>query len=127
MRIGELAKTAQVREKTIRYYESRELIAPASREANGYRVYERRDLDTLIFIRRCRELGLSLVDIKQLVDVQANAEAPCSKVDNIIDEQLDKVRHKLVELKALEGTLSGLRGCDGRKVDDCRILKKLVG
>ena len=127
MRIGELAKTARIPEKTIRYYESRDLISPASRETNGYRCYEQCDLDNLIFIRRCRELGISLQDIKRLMEVQGNANGSCASVDKIIDQQLDKVRHTLKELKALEKTLSGLRGCDGETVDKCRILKSLSG
>ena len=127
MRIGELAKAAQIPEKTIRYYESRDLISPSTREANGYRRYEQRDLDNLVFIRRCRELGISLQDIKQLVNVQENARASCASVDKIIEQQLQKVRHTLKELKALEKTLNSLRGCDGETVDECRILKRLSG
>jgi DNA-binding transcriptional MerR regulator len=127
MRIGELAKAAQIPEKTIRYYESRDLIAPALREDNGYRRYGQSDLDKLIFIRRCRELGISLQDIKVLVKVQGDRGAGCASVDTIIDRQLDKVRHTLVELQALEKTLSGLRVCDGETVGECQILKRLVG
>lgn len=125
MRIGELAKAARIPEKTIRYYESVGLIAATRRETNGYRQYQQRDLDNLVFIRRCRELGISLQDIKQLVDLQANTGAPCQSVDKIINNQLDKVRHTLKELKALERTLSALRVCDGDTVDKCKILRRL--
>jgi len=125
MRIGELAKAVQVPEKTIRYYEARGLFRPTAREPNGYRHYEQGDLDELIFIRRCRELGISLGDIEQLMQARANAGASCANVDEIIGRQLEKVRHTLQELHALEATLSGLRGCDGETVGECRILRQL--
>ena len=125
MRIGELAKAAHIPKKTIRYYESVGLMANTRREANGYRRYQQRDLDNLIFIRRCRELGISLQHIKQLVDLQGNTGAPCRSVDKIIDQQLEKVRHTLKELKALEQTLSALRGCESDTVDKCKILRQL--
>ena len=125
MRIGELAKAASMPEKTIRYYESRGLILSPPREENGYRRYGQHDLDDLIFIRRCRELGISLNDIRQLLEVRSQRGSTCVSVDKIIGRQLERVRSALRELQALEATLNDLKGCNGETVDNCRILKKL--
>lgn len=125
MRIGELSRASGVPEKTIRYYESTGLLADTRRQDNGYRVYRQQDVDKLVFVRRCRELGIPLKDIQYLLDLQANTGAPCQEIDQIINEQLTRVQHTLKELKALEKTLKMLRSCDAETVDDCKILRRL--
>lgn len=126
MKISELAQTTKVAAKTIRYYESIGLLTPASRETNGYRYYKLRDVETLIFIRRCRELNISIEDIKQLVQVKQNPEASCATVDNIIVEQLARVRQMQQELALLEQTLSLLvTSCSSETIQDCCILQSL--
>ena len=125
MRIGELAKVSQVPDKTIRYYETVGLLPASERDANGYRVYGQQDLERLVFIRRCRDLRIPLEQIKLLVSVQADKTASCRAVDRIIHDQLEKVRHTLEELKALEITLGALGRCDRSTVDECKILRQL--
>ncbi|MDZ7869571.1 MAG: MerR family transcriptional regulator [Rheinheimera sp.] len=126
MKISELAQTTKVPAKTIRYYESVGLLTLASRETNGYRYYKLRDAETLIFIRRCRELNISIEDIKQLVQVKQNPEASCATVDNIIVEQLARVRQMQQELAQLEQTLSLLvTSCSSETIQDCCILQSL--
>ncbi|WP_348731441.1 MerR family transcriptional regulator [Rheinheimera texasensis] len=126
MKISELAQTAHIPAKTIRYYESVGLIKPPQRETNGYRYYQLRDVETLIFIRRCRELNIPIEDIKQLVAVKQNPEASCATVDNIIVEQLARVRQLQQELALLEHTLSLLvTSCSSDTIQDCCILQSL--
>jgi DNA-binding transcriptional MerR regulator len=126
MKISELAQTTQVAAKTIRYYESVGLLTPPQREANGYRHYRSADIETLIFIRRCRELNIAIDDIKQLVEVKQNPQASCDTVDNIIVEQLSKVRQMQKELGQLEQALSLLViSCSSEKIQDCCILQSL--
>ncbi|MBZ9611671.1 Cd(II)/Pb(II)-responsive transcriptional regulator [Rheinheimera maricola] len=126
MKISALACITQVPAKTIRYYESVGLLTPPTREANGYRYYKGSDVETLVFIRRCRELNIPIDDIKQLVDVKQNPQASCTTVDNIIIEQLARVRQMQQELSQLEQTLSHLvNSCESEKIQDCCILQSL--
>jgi|SaaInl5LU_22_DNA_1037371.scaffolds.fasta_scaffold130994_2 MerR family copper efflux transcriptional regulator len=126
MKISALASASNVPSKTIRYYEEVGLIEPARRNESGYRLYEERDVATLIFIRRCRELNIAIDDIKQLLDVQKKPKASCAMVDGMIDKQLNRIRQTQKELAMLENTLSSLAAsCANHKVEDCAILKKL--
>jgi len=126
MKISELAKQSGVPAKTIRYYEEIQLIPEAQRTASGYRDYDATAIDRLVLIRRCRELSIPLEQIKKLVRVQADRQAPCGEVDQIIAEQLAKVRDTLQELTLLESTLTQLaHSCANNTVGDCGILHQL--
>lgn len=126
MRIGTLASASNVPAKTIRYYEEVGLIASAHRNENGYRYYEEKDIATLIFIRRCRELNIAINDIKQILDVQQNPKASCAVVDELIEKQLERIRQTQQELALLENTLSALAtSCANHKIEDCSILHQL--
>lgn len=125
MKISELATKSQINAKTIRYYEQVGLISAPQRASNGYRHYQPADVDTLIFIRRCRELNIPLDDIKRLVEVQADPNASCAVVDKIIAEQLAQVQRAQRELALLEQSLQTLASCSGEQVDQCTILHKL--
>lgn len=126
MKISELAQVTQVPAKTIRYYESVGLLTPPPRAANGYRYYRLHDAQTLVFVRRCRELNIPIDEIKQLVAVQHNPEASCATVDNIITGQLARVRQMQQELNQLEQTLSLLaKSCSSEQIQDCCILQSL--
>lgn len=112
--------------KTIRYYESVGLLSPPSREANGYRVYKPADKETLVFIRRCRELNIPIKDIKQLVDVKRRPDASCATVDGVIAEQLERVQQMQRELTQLGQTLSSLiSSCSSQQSHNCSILQSL--
>ena len=126
MKISQLAEATDVPAKTIRYYESIGLLRTATREANGYRHYHAADIETLVFIRRCRELNIAIEEIKQLVEVQRNPEASCATVDSIISEQLARVRQTQRELAKLEHTLEALvTSCSSEQIQDCCILQSL--
>ncbi|MBJ91644.1 MAG: MerR family transcriptional regulator [Alteromonadaceae bacterium] len=126
MKISELATKTRVPAKTIRYYETAGLLSTPLREANGYRCYSTDDIDTLIFIRRCRELNIPIDEIKQLVAVQRKPEASCDTVDNIIAEQLARVRQTQQELAQLEQALAMLAtSCSHKQVQNCAILQSL--
>ncbi len=127
MKISQLAKRSGVPSKTIRYYEEIGLIPQASRDSNGYRDYDQADIDCLVFIRRCRSLQISVEHVKKLVLVQMDKGAPCNEVDQIINEQLDKVRKTMDELTLLEKTLSTLaQSCQSNIVKNCEILNRLT-
>jgi DNA-binding transcriptional MerR regulator len=126
MKISELSAATKVPSKTIRYYEQVGLLSAPSRAENGYRSYAENDIETLLFIRRCRELNIAIEDIKQLVDVQQNPKASCSVVDNIIADQLARIQQTQRELSLLEKSLASLSvSCQNQHVEDCSILNTL--
>jgi DNA-binding transcriptional MerR regulator len=71
MHIGELARNAQVNVQTIRFYERESLLMRPPRSRAGYRIYEARDLERVIFIKRNQELGFTLAEIKELLDIHS--------------------------------------------------------
>lgn len=126
MKISEVAKQTNVPAKTIRYYEDVGLLAPPTRANNGYRVYQDNSVKTLIFIRRCRELKISIDEIKQLVEAKNQPSSSCQHVDNIIAQQLENIRKAQQELAKLEQSLATLaNSCGHGKVIDCEILNEL--
>jgi len=74
MHIGELARAAAVNIQTIRFYEREKLLPPPPRTASGYRSYSQVDLDRVLFIRRNHEIGFTLAEIRQLLDLHATLE-----------------------------------------------------
>lgn len=126
MKISQLAKLTDVASKTIRYYEDIGLLPEAYRNDSGYREYGVSDIERLVFIRRCRELQIPLEQIKTLIAVQLDQKSSCQEVDDLIEQQLDKVRKTIAELTLLEQTLHTLAtSCPNDKVGDCQILKNL--
>lgn len=126
MKISQLAKFTDVPTKTIRYYEDVGLLKPAKRAENGYRYYQAEDVQLLIFIRRCRDLNISLDEIKTLVQVQQQPDSSCETVDSMIAQQLTKVRKAQQELQKLERSLASLaQCCTSNKVENCMILSTL--
>lgn len=128
MKINELAARTGITSKTIRYYEDVGLLPEPARSENGYRDYSEKDVERLIFIRRCRELQIPIDELKKLVNVQVNPSASCLEVDQIIKDQLEKVRSLQQELELLEKTLGQLAvSCQNNQIRDCEILHRLKG
>ncbi|MGQ7244004.1 MerR family transcriptional regulator [Salinicola sp. V024] len=124
--IGQLAKATDTKAVTIRYYESAGLLSPVTRTQGGYRLYTDRERDRLIFIKRARHLGLSLEDVKSLLGLADDENAPCRQVDSIIHEQLERVRSRLKDLQQLERELDRLEQCcQADTVADCKIIESL--
>lgn len=126
MKINELSEQAGIASKTIRYYERIGLLPEAHRSANGYRDYNDRDVERMTFIRRCRELQIPLDELKVLVRLQTDKQAPCAEIDQIIQNQLEKTRRTIQELMHLEESLNELaQCCHYDTVSECQIVRKL--
>ena len=96
------------------------------RSAGGHRVYREEDLQRLTFIRRCREMGFSLEEIRGLLSLVDGEQVSCKRVKNIADEHLMDVRAKISDLKKIERTLSKLSAsCSGKEVPQCPIIEAL--
>ena len=124
-RIGAAAAQSGVSVANIRYYEKEGLIAPGSRGENSYRLYSAADVHQLRFIRLCRAMDMSLVEVRTLLALDLRNKADCGAARVALDDHLGHVRARLAELRALEGTLAGLRDrCDGSDAH-CHIIEAL--
>ncbi len=128
MNIGQVAKKSGVSAKTIRYYESIGLIPEASRTESGYRTYSDKDVETLRFIHHSRNLGFSVKDVSQLLDLWRDNKRASADVKKLALAHIEEVDRKIEELKTIRNTLTHLTTrCHGDHRPDCPILKELAG
>jgi len=124
MKIGVLAQATGTQPETIRYYEREGLLPPPGRNAANYREYGPAHLDRLAFIRHCRNLDMTLDEIRALLALRDDPQQSCDAVNGLIDEHLDHVRQRIAALRRLEDQLAELRQrCQSvHRVQDCGIL-----
>lgn len=124
--IGKLSEATQVKVPTIRYYEQIGLLPPPERSGGNQRLYGRAMLERLRFIRHARDLGFPLEAVRDLLSLQDQPDHSCESVDAIAREQLQAVRARLRQLKALEAELERMvaKGAHGT-VAECRVIEIL--
>jgi len=121
--IGELSRLTGVNIETIRYYEKIAMLPAPRRTAGGHRVYGPNETRILGFIRRGRELGFTLDEIRALLNLSGPEKASCAEVRKIARRHLEDVRAKIKDLVKLDRLLSKtVAQCSGRKVPDCPVL-----
>jgi len=121
--IGEISKLTGVNIETIRYYERIAMLPSPPRTAGGRRVYDPAHLRVLAFIRRSRELGFSLDEIRALIRLGGPEKASCREVRGIAVHHLEDIRAKLSDLKKLERLLAKtVARCSGKTAPDCPVL-----
>ena len=126
MNIGHVSKNSSVPAKTIRYYESIELIPPANRLVNGYRDYSEEDVQRLQFIHRSRKLGFSIKDVSNLLKLWSNKKRASVEVKKLALDHIDQLDLRINELQAIRGTLVHLKEkCYDDERPDCPILESL--
>lgn len=126
MKIGKLAERAQCKIETIRYYEKAGLLPEPQRSEGGYRDYNENQLKRLVFIRRSRELGFTLEEIRILLKLVDGKNYSCSDVQQITSGHIEDIRRKITDLKRLEVTLSQIASqCSGETVPECPIIDAL--
>lgn len=124
--IGDIARLSGVQVETIRYYERIGVVPKPARTKGGHRLYSSDQLNRLVFIRRSRELGFSLAEVRTLLDLIDGDEMTCEEVHGITMEHLSKVRQKVADLRRLEKALKELAGhCSKGQVPDCPIVDTL--
>lgn len=104
--IGRLAALSGVNLETIRYYERIGLMPAPGRTEGGHRLYEDAERRRLSFIRRSRELGFNIEEIRALIDLATSSRRSCDAVQPIAAAHLKDVRAKLADLKRLEAVLA---------------------
>jgi MerR family copper efflux transcriptional regulator len=127
MNIGEAAAASGVSAKMIRHYESIGLINAALRTGSGYRVYSESETHTLRFIRRARDLGFSIDEMRELLALWRDRDRASGDVKRIALEQVEALEAKMLELQAMASTLRHLaENCHGDDRPDCPIIRDLA-
>ena len=127
MNIGQAAKVSGVSAKMIRYYEATGLISKAGRSDSGYRRYDERDVHTLRFIRRARDLGFSVEQITELLALWRDRGRASAQVKAMALEHVSGLNRKIADLEAMARTLTALaKHCGGDHRPDCPILEDLA-
>jgi len=121
--IGRLSELTGVNIETIRYYERTKVLPAPARTESGRRVYQSADVRTLAFLRRARELGFSLDEIRALLRLGAPEKASCREVRRIAAHHLDDIRAKISDLRKLERLLAKtVAQCTGTTAPVCPVL-----
>ncbi|MGH1525371.1 heavy metal-responsive transcriptional regulator [Leifsonia sp. L25] len=108
MLIGELAERAHINPQTVRFYERRGLVAEPPRTPSGYRDYTSAAVARIQFIRSAQTAGLTLKDIRGILQIRDSGSAPCDHVTTVLDTKLTEVRQRLRELADLENELMAI-------------------
>lgn len=129
--IGQLAKLCDVSSDTLRFYEKHGLLTPAGRSESGYRLFNEASQKQVHFILKAKELGLSLDEIRELLDIRLEAtEHSCAEVKAITSAKLTLIDSKIKELTRIRSALKKINdACCGDDDDDashCSILEALA-
>jgi Cu(I)-responsive transcriptional regulator len=125
--IGALARATGTKVETVRWYERVGLLPAPARTAGNYRSYGQRHLERLSFVRRARDLGFSLEQVRELLRLADDRDQSCEAVDRVACEHLEEVERKIADLQALRRELQDLIGqCRHGTVAECRILEALA-
>lgn len=121
LRIGEVAKQAEVGIETIRYYERQGLLAEPHRRPSGYRQYDDSVVSRLLFIRRTKDLGFTLAEIKELLGLWFDSNTRCEHVRQRAVQKIDDIEDKIRSLQKMKRSLKNVIGqCENRNaIDEC--------
>jgi MerR family copper efflux transcriptional regulator len=106
--IGKVAGRVGIRPSAIRYYERQGILRPTVRGANGYRTYSDDAVKLLLFVKRGQSLGITLKEIKPLLNLASQGQRPCSRVKQLARSHLREIDEKIRELQALRKELRSL-------------------
>lgn len=126
VKIGELARLTGCKTVTIRYYEKEGLLKASERSEGNYRLYDDEDIERLRFIRHCRQHGISLAEIRDLLAFNDKPTVNCDWINTLVDKHIADVDQQIKDLQHLKGHLEALRHkCSGGKKGECGILENL--
>jgi MerR family mercuric resistance operon transcriptional regulator len=124
--IGALSKQSGANIETIRYYERIGVMPAPKRSAGGYRIYEPEHLKRLTFIRRGRELGFSLDELRGLLRLVDGHAFTCAEVHALAVRHLAEIRGKIADLRRLQRVMDGMAAqCTGDRIPECPIIDAL--
>jgi len=124
--IGELSRRTGVNIETVRYYERAGVLPKPPRTGGGHRVYDEGLLKRLTFVRRARELGFSLDEIRALLSLVDGGDFTCAEVYGLTAKHLEAVRRRIAGLRRMERGLKAMAAeCDRGEVPECPIVDTL--
>lgn len=124
--IGRLSDRTGVNIETIRYYERIGVLPAPPRSEGRHRLYDESHSQRLVFIRRARELGFSLEEIRELSGLASGHKLTCHAVKALTEQHIADIRRKVKDLRRLERVLNDLASrCHGNEMPDCPILEAL--
>lgn len=128
LKIGELAAAGGCLVETVRYYEREGLLPAPTRSAGNYRQYGAEHLARLTFIRHCRSLDMSLIDVRRLLHFKDAPDENCGEVNLLLDMHIARIAERMKDLDALQMQMVALRShCDqAQAAKDCGILHGLT-
>lgn len=127
MEIGELARATSTKVETIRFYEKIGLLPAPARTGANYRAYNQNQLARLSFVRRARDLGFTLDQIRGLLALSDDRDQSCSAVDTVARQHVSEIDRKITDLRALRRELQEmLDQCSQETVSTCRIIESLA-
>lgn len=129
--IGALSLQTHCNIPTIRYYEQIGLLPRPNRESNGHRYYREPDLRRLTFIKRCRDFGFPIEQVRELASLYEDGERDCIEVREAAQLHLEQVRAKIAEMRQLETALAEFvcscdAACVGGPTKDCVIIEDMT-
>ena len=125
--IGKLAAATGTKVETVRYYEQIGLLPAPERSSGNYRTYEESHLRRLSFIRRARDLGFPIDQVRELMGLANLHDQPCAAVDALASQHRANIARKIADLNALAKELDSLIDSCGRNtVSECRIIEALA-
>jgi len=128
LRIGQVAGQAGVNVQTLRFYERRGLLAEPPRRASGYREYPLESVQRVRFIKRAQELGFTLAEIEELLQLRDDPRIPCHEVRSTAETKIADIEDKLRRLTAMRAALATLvKSCKANREHHCPLLEALDG
>lgn len=127
LKIGQLADRASVNVETVRYYERRGLLPEPTRTESGYRQYEGDAVARIAFIKRAQDLGFSLKEIGELLDLRPRSASACATVERRARDKIALIERKIADLERIKTALTRLAAACRTRVPagDCPILDAL--
>lgn len=111
--IGKLAKLVDVNSETIRFYQREGILKEPAKRGNGYRYYSEADASKITFIKKVKELGFSLKEIKELLEINSKPRATCDLVKNKVSKKILEIDEKINDLVKIKNSLKALScACD---------------
>ena len=124
--IGALSRRTDCKIETIRYYERQGLLPEPPRSVGGHRLYKEDHLKRLTFIRRCRNLGFTMAQIRQLLGLVDEHQYSCQEIKALTMDHVEEIKQKIDHLKRLEQALLKMAAeCSGESIPSCPVIDAL--